>query len=101
MLIDNRNKIKEITLNYPELMAENAKQQIEDLYYDILHRKEHLANLRMDILRLEQELKLKEIDFNKLTTLFDITFEKKNIEEVKGEHNILVKNDSDYRNVKI
>ena len=52
-------------------------------------------------MRLEQELKKEQETFNELSVFFDITFAQKEIEEVKGEHNILVKNPTDYRNVKI
>lgn len=101
MLIDNRYEISNIELKYPSLMAENAKQQIEGMYYDLLSRKEHLTNLRTDVMRLEQELKKAQEAFNDLSVFFDITFAQKEIEEVKGEHNIVVINPTDYRNVKI
>lgn len=101
MLIDNRYEISNIELKYPSLMAENAKQQIEKMYYDLLSRKEHLTNLRTDVMRLEQELKKAQEAFNDLSVFFDITFAQKEIEEVKGEHNLLVINPTDYRNVKI
>lgn len=101
MLIDNRYEISNITLKYPSLMAEDAKQKIKDMYYDLLSRKEYLTNLRTDVIKLEQELKKAQEAFNGLSVFFDITFAHKEVEEVKGEHNILVKNPTDYRNVKI
>lgn len=101
MLIDNRYEISNITLKYPSLMAEDAKQRIKDMYYDLLSRKEHLTDLRTEVMRLEQELKKEQETFNELSVFFDITFAQKEVEEIKGEHNILIKNPTDYRNVKI
>lgn len=101
MLIDDRYKIKEITLKYPSLMAEDAKQKIEEMHTNLLSCREHLTNLRTDVIKLEQELKKAEERFNQLSILFDISFEQKEIKEIKEEHNILVINPTDYRNVKI
>lgn len=101
MLIDNRYEISNITLKYPSLMAEDAKQKIKDMYYDLLSRKEHLTDLRTEVMRLEQELKKEQETFNELSVFFDITFAQKEVEEIKEEHNLLVINPTDYRNVKI
>lgn len=101
MLIDNRYEISNIELKYPSLMAEDAKQKIKDMYYSLLSHKEHLTDLRTEVMRLEQELKKEQETFNELSVFFDITFAQKEIEEVKGEHNIVVINPTDYRNVKI
>ena len=99
MVIDDRSKIKEIILKFPRLMAEDSKKYVMERFYDIRSKREKLASLRMEAMKLEQELREEEKEFNEQSSLFDIVFEKKEITEIKEDCYMSVVNPSDYRNV--
>lgn len=89
---------KEITLKYPDYMAEDAIEKIKSLFNEVEMKRKEVADLRMKATFLEQELKEKERTLNLFTPLLDIRMENQNIEGVKNECNLGIINHSDYRN---
>ena len=92
--IENRKKIKEIILKFPELMEKNAKEQIANEYYNILSKEEELHEIRDKVRKLENEIvKLKQ-EFNLKSNLFDIEFETRGVDVVKGHCTTIISGDS-------
>ena len=81
--IENRKKIKEIILKFPELMEKNAKEQIANEYYNILSKEEELHETRDKVRKLEDEIVKLRQEFNLKSNLFDIEFES-SVKEVKS-----------------
>lgn len=75
--IENRRKIKDIILKFPELMESNAKEIIEKEYYTILSKEDELHALRHKVWELEEEIKTLRNEFNLKSSLFEIEFETK------------------------
>lgn len=73
--IENRRRIKNIILKFPELMESNAKEVIEKEYYTILSKEDALHALRRQVWDLEEEIKALRDEFNVKSNLFDIEFE--------------------------
>ena len=55
--IENRKKIKDIIIKFPELMESNAKDKIAEEYYNILSKEEELHTLRHKVWELEEEIR--------------------------------------------
>lgn len=75
--IENRKKIKDIIIKFPELMEPNAKNKIAEEYYNILSKEEELNTLRHKVWELEEEIKTLRNEFNLKSNLFEIEFETK------------------------
>lgn len=101
MVIDDKTRIKSVTAKYPDMMAEGAAEQFKMQYYDLVERKNKLAERRMEVIKEEQELKEKEAYFQIISELFDVEFEKENIEEIREECNLGIINPTDYRNTNV
>lgn len=74
--IENRKKIKDIIIKFPELMEANAKDKIAEEYYNILSKEEELHTLRHKVWNLEEEIKKLKNAFNLKSNLFEIEFDK-------------------------
>lgn len=83
--IENRRKIKNIIIKFPELMESSAKDKIAEEYYNILSKEDELHEIRHKVWLLEDEVKKLKEDFNLKSNLFDIEFEtdKKEVETSK------------------
>lgn len=92
--IENRKKIKDIIIKFPELMEPNAKDKIVEEYYNILSKEEELHTLRHKVWDLEEEIRLLRAEFNLKSNLFDIEFETSNVEVVKGHCTTIISGDS-------
>ncbi len=101
MVIDDKTRIKSVTAKYPDMMAEGAAEQFKAQYYDLVERKNKLAERRMEVIKEEQELKEKEAYFQIISELFDVEFEKESIEEIREECNLGIINPTDYRNTNV
>lgn len=73
--IENRRKIKDIIIKFPELMESNAKNRIAEEYYNILSKEDELHETRQKVWQLEEEIKRLRNDFNLKSNLFEIEFE--------------------------
>ena len=91
--IENRKKIKDIIIKFPELMEPNAKEKIAEEYYNILSKEEELHTLRHKVWDLEEEIRLLRAEFNLKSNLFDIEFETSNVEVVKGHCTTIISGD--------
>lgn len=74
--IENRRKIKNIIIKFPELVEPNAKEKIAEEYYNILSKEEELHTLRNKVWNLEEEIKILRAEFNLKSSLFEIEFDK-------------------------
>lgn len=92
--IENRKKIKDIIMKFPELVEPNAKDKIAEEYYNILSKEEELHTLRRKVWDLEEEIRLLRAEFNLKSNLFDIEFETSNVEVVKGHCTTIISGDS-------
>lgn len=73
--IENRRKIKDIIIKFPELMESSAKAKIAEEYYNILSKEDELHKIRHKVWQLEDEIKRLKDEFNLKSNLFDIEFE--------------------------
>lgn len=73
--IENRRKIKDIIIKFPELMEPNAKEKIAEEYYNILSKEDELYETRHKVWKLENEIKELKDEFNVKSNLFQIEFE--------------------------
>lgn len=101
MVIDDKTRIKSVTAKYPDMMAEDAVEQFKVQYYDLVERKNKLAEKCMEVMKEEQELKEKEVHFQIISELFDVEFEKEDIKEIREECNLGIINPTDYRNTNV
>lgn len=73
--IENRKKIKDIIIKFPELVESNAKEKIAEDYYNIVSKEEELHTLRNKVWNLEEEIKTLKDEFSLKSSLFEIEFE--------------------------
>lgn len=92
--IEDRRKIKEVILKFPELMEKNAKEQIANEYYNILSKEDELHETRNKVWKLENEISKLRKEFNLKSNLFDIEFETRGVEVVKGHCTTIISGDS-------
>lgn len=98
-MIKDTKVIERVNLLYPNLMAEDAAQKIEELYYSIESTKNELANLRMEAMNKEQALKEMEKAFRIISSMVEIKFKKVNVDEIKETCTLGIINPSDARNI--
>ena len=98
MFINDNEKIKEVQFKYPALMSEDATQRVREMFDSIVNERKALADMRMEVMRREQELKEREKEFQSLSSIFTLVFEKREIQEIRNECNLSIVNPSDYRN---
>lgn len=80
--VEDKRKIKSVQFKYPQLFNENAAQEIELLYYDILATEDNLESARNLVRNIENELKIKKDNFHVLSNMFTLEFETKEVEHV-------------------
>ena len=81
MKVTDYNKIKEVHIDFPELMSEKAEKSIIELHSKILELKEKAADLRIEATKLDQQRETLEEQWNKILPLITIEYEEKEIEE--------------------
>lgn len=92
--VEDRRKIKDIILKFPELMEKNAKEQIANEYYNLLSKEDELHETRDKVRKLENEIDKLRQEFNLKSNLFDIEFETRGVEVVKGHCTTIISGDS-------
>lgn len=98
VLAENKNLIKDIRFEYPELMNDNAKESIKEEYYYILKLEEELDEARESVRNLEKTISELKQKFKVKQTLFTIEFEDMKVEQVDIEKvNLSVINSTDAR----
>ena len=98
VLAENRNLIKDIRFEYPELMNDDAKESIKEEYYHILKLEEELDEARESVRNLEKTISELKQKFKVKQTLFTIEFEDMKVEQVDIEEvNLSVINSTDAR----
>ena len=75
-------KIKKVTFKVPDMMTENAEQEVIKLFNNIKALKDKISELRMEASKLENDLRVLEVKWNALSLLMDIEYETKEKEEV-------------------
>lgn len=98
-MVKDTKVIERVNLLYPNLMAENAAQKIEELYYSIEAVKDEIAKLRMEAMKKEQSLKEMEKAFRIVSNMVEIEFKKVDIKEIKETCALGIINPSDARNI--
>jgi hypothetical protein len=101
MIVNDYSNIKSIKPKFPDITNKRAVKALTKMFYNIKADKDKLAELRMKAIVLEQELKIKEAEFNSKMQLFDIEFEKKEVKEIKETNYFSIINPTDYRNTNI
>lgn len=100
MDITDKEHIKSITINHPELFAPDAAKQIEDFYYFILEKKKRHSQANMDFIRETAEIKELEKTWSNLAPFVNIEFESKHIDYERAGDKIQINivNEADARN---
>lgn len=75
-------------------MEKNAKEQIANEYYNILSKEEELHEIRDKVRKLENEIVKLRQEFNLKSNLFDIEFETRGVDVVKGHCTTIISGDS-------
>ena len=82
MIYTDYTEIKKVTFKVPDMMTENAEQEVIKLFNDIKALKNKISELRMEASKLENDLRVLEVKWNALSMLMDIEYETKEKEEV-------------------
>ena len=75
MTIEDRTKVKAVHFKYPEMMNENAQEEIKNDYNELLSLEEELYNAREVVRELEKKLTEKKKKFEEKTLLCTLEFE--------------------------
>lgn len=96
--IDDLNKIKSIKFKYPEFQNKNTEDKIIEMHNTIIELEDGLYLKRREVWDIETKLNNLKSEFNKLTSIVDIEFEKKSFDIINNENNIMIINPKDARN---
>lgn len=73
----SRLKIKNIIINYPELVSDNFIENVKTKYNEFCNKEDLLAEARITVRKLEEEVNKLNDDFTKITNnICTIEFEK-------------------------
>lgn len=75
MIVEDRSKVKAVHFKYPEMMNENAQEEIKNDYNELLSLEEELYNAREVVRELEKKLTEKKKKFDEKTLLCTLEFE--------------------------
>ena len=64
MIVEDRSKVKAVHFKYPEMMNENAQEEIKNDYNELLSLEEELYNAREVVRELEKKLAEKKKKFD-------------------------------------
>lgn len=98
LVVEDKNHIKDIIFKYPDIMSENAKDIIKSVLIKESAIRDRLWELRQELYSLENDLRDLNLFKSSIQNLYSIEYGSKEIEEIKGECNILINNKEDYRN---
>ena len=98
LVVEDKNHIKDIIFKYPDIMSEDAKDIIKSMLIKEAAIRDRLWELRQELYSLENDLKDLNLFKSSLQNLYSVEYGSKEIEEIKGECNILINNKDDYRN---
>nr|DAG89248.1 MAG TPA: hypothetical protein [Crassvirales sp.] len=101
MIVTDSTIIESAIPKYPELMSTDAEDKIKKVFYNLKEDESKLSKLRMEVIELEAKVKKEEELYRNISNLFEITFAKKEIQEIKNAVNMGIINPSDYRNTNI
>lgn len=101
MIVTDSTIIESAIPKYPELMSTDAEDKIKKVFYNLKEDESKLSKLRMEVIKLEAKVKKEEELYRNISNLFEITFAKKEIQEIKNAVNMGIINPSDYRNTNI
>ena len=101
MVVTDSTIIETAIPKYPELMSTDAEDKLKKVFYNLKEDKSKLSKLRMEVIELEAKVKKEEELYRNISNLFEITFAKKEIQEIKNAVNMGIINPSDYRNTNI
>lgn len=82
VVVEDKNRIKEVVFKYPHLMSDSAANDIKEEYYDILELEEGLDKYRHHVRSLESIILEKKKEFISKSELFSLVFETKEEEQV-------------------
>lgn len=82
VVVEDKNRIKEVVFKYPHLMSGTAANDIKEEYYDILELEEELDKYRNHVRLLESTILEKKQEFIHKSELFSLVFETKEEEQV-------------------
>lgn len=98
MVVEDKSKVIDVVIKYPDMMSDDAKDKIINMYNEILSLKSKLSNTRMACIELEDDIKAKEKDFRNMSNMFDLVFATRSVKVIQGECNTLIINPEDARN---
>ncbi len=95
MKVTDYNKIKEVHIDFPELMSERAEKSIIELHSKILELKEKAADLRIEATKLDKQRETLEEQWNKILPLITIEYEEKEVKDITTDSGISFNFDSE------
>ena len=91
MIVEDRSKVKAIHFKYPEMMNENAQEEIKNDYNELLSLEEKLYSAREFVREYEKKLAEKKKKFEEKTLLCTLEFETREKEVVNYKSQVLFK----------
>ena len=88
MIYTDYTEIKKVTFKVPDMMTENAEQEVIKLFNDIKALKDKISELRMEASKLEKDLGVLEAKWNILSPLLDVEYATKEKEDIQQTVNI-------------
>lgn len=97
--VEDKSRIKNVVFHYPNLMSENADEEIKEEYYKIQEFEELLDSARENVRHLESTIKELKNSFSSKASLFTLEFVEMEVEHVdKTEVTLRVVNPTDASN---
>jgi len=80
----NTRVIKDVIPIYPELVSDGFKEIIIEEYNNIIKTEDDIYKHRQIVRELENELKKKQLNFNKKLTMFNLVYTTKSFEKIEA-----------------
>lgn len=88
MIYTDYTQIERVTFKVPDMMTENADQEVIQLFNNIRDLKDKISNLRMEATKKDKELKVLQEKWNLLLPLLDIEYATKEKEDIQQTINV-------------
>lgn len=88
MIYTDYTQIERVTFKIPDMMTENADQEVIQLFNNIRDLKDKISNLKMEATKKDKELKVLQEKWNLLLPLLDIEYATKEKEDIQQTINV-------------
>ena len=86
----DQTRIKSVKFIFPDLMNSNAEDIIRTAYKVLLEKERDLSDYRAKVRELEEEVKERRENWNKLQEVIEVTFEEKTTEYKENKAGVAI-----------